>query len=197
LLVCLVGILVASCGGDGGPGSAAERTVTVTATVFTTPGETIAVPSEGPLTRDGFRQLAAGLRKIVGRDPLVFEVYLYETHASFEVYDRTTGFTDDYDWTNGAFEPPDPVKRSRTDVDRELFALEEVALDGPFRFISGVAEIRLAGAESTSPAVRIARAFISGDEPGPIQMSASLSGTRQDAYITGDSRGRIIDTQIN
>ncbi len=188
-------MLPVACGG-GGPGSVSERTVTVTQTVFTTPGDTIAVPSEGPLTRDGFRDLVAGLRKIVGRDPLVFEVYLYETHASFEVYDRTTGFTDDYDWSQGAFEPPEPVKRVRQDVNRELFALEEVAIDGPFRFISGVAEVRLEGVESSSRAIRIARDSVSGDAPGPIQMSTSLSGTRQDAYIAGDSRGRITATEI-
>ncbi len=155
LLVPLLLMLpaIAACGGSGAGGSSDEVTVTVTRTVFTTPGTSVPVPADGPLTASGYRAITAGLRKLLGRDPLLLEVGLYESYAFFRVYDRTTGFADDYNWRDGVFGPPQPYKLGTTDLPRELFALEEVDPAGPDRFIRAVAQIPLDGAGDDSPSV--------------------------------------------
>ncbi len=90
--------------------------MTVTKTVFTTPGKSVPVPADGPLTSTGYRAITAGLRKLLGRDPLLLQVGLYDEYAYFRVYDKTTGFADDYNWRNGVFAPPEPYKVGSTDV---------------------------------------------------------------------------------
>jgi hypothetical protein len=195
-LVLVLPAFVAACGGASAGGTT-ERTVTVTRTVFTTPGKTVPVPADGPLTASGYKAITAGLRKLLGRDPLLLEIGLYDTYAFFRVYDKATGFADDYNWRDGVFAPPQPYKLGSTDLPRELFALEEVAPDAPDRFLRAVAQIPLDGAGDDSPAVLITRDFTGGDQPGPVVLRSSLDGTRQYLAIKGDSRGAIIDKQYS
>jgi hypothetical protein len=187
-------LLGAACGGSGGPGGTPGQVVTVTKTVFTTPGKSVPVPADGPLTVSGYRAITAGLRKLLGRDPLLLQVGLYESYAYFRVYDRSTGFADDYNWRNGVFDPPAPYKIGSTDVPRSLFALEEIAPDGPSSFVRNMAAIELDGAGDDSPSVNISRAYSSSeDELGAVVMRSGIDGTRQYLSVTGDSRGRIIE----
>ena len=113
--------------------------MTVTKTVFTTPGKTVPVPADGPLTtRAATRRSPPALRKLLGRDPLLLEMGLYDEYAFFRVYDKTTGFADDYNWRDGVFAPPQPYKIGSTDVPRSLFALEEVVAGRPDTVRAGV-----------------------------------------------------------
>ncbi len=194
LVVLTLPAYVAACGGSTA-GGGSERTVTVTRTVFTTPGRTVAVPADGPLTASGYKAITAGLRKLLGRDPLLLEVGLYDSYAFFRVYDKASGFADDYNWRDGVFAPPQPYKLGSTDLPRELFALEEVAPDAPDRFIRAIAQIPLDGAGDDSPSVLITRDFTGGDAPGPVVLRSSLDGTRQYLSIKGDSRGAVIETR--
>jgi hypothetical protein len=196
LLLVLALPVIAACGGTSA-GGGSERTVTVTRTVFTTPGTSVPVPADGPLTASGFKAISAGLRKLLGRDPLLLEIGLYDSYAFFRVYDRTTGFADDYNWRDGVFAPPQPYKLGTTDLPRTLFALEEVSPDAPDRFLRAIAKIPLDGAGDDSPSVLILRDYGGGDEPGPIVLRSSLDGTRQYLSIKGDSRGAIIDKQYS
>jgi hypothetical protein len=188
-------LLGAACGGSGSPGSVQPgQIVTVTKTVFTTPGKSVPVPADGPLTASGYRAITAGLRKMLGRDPLLLQMGLYESYAYFRVYDKTTGFADDYNWRNGVFAPPEPYKVGSTDVPRSLFALEEVSPDGPSAFVRAMAAIELEGAGDDSPSVSISRNYSSGeDKRGSVVMRSGIDGTRQYLSVTGDSRGRITE----
>jgi hypothetical protein len=188
---------IAACGGSGAGGSSDEVTVTVTRTVFTTPGTSVPVPADGPLTVSGYQAITAGLRKLLGRDPLLLTIGLYDEYAFFRVYDRTTGFADDYNWRNGVFGPPQPFKLGTTDLPRELFALEEVDPAGPDRFLRAVAQIPLDGAGDDSPSVIVSRSYAGGDTPGPIVMRTGVDGTRQYLSVTGDSHGTIIDKEFS
>jgi hypothetical protein len=170
--------------------------VTVTRTVFTTPGRSVPVPADGPLTSSGYRAITAGLRKLLGRDPLLLEAGLYESYAWFRVYDQTTGFADDYNWRAGVFNPPEPFKIGSTDVARTQFALEEIWPDGPSAFVKAMAAIELEGAGDDSPSVIISRDY-GADAPGPVVFRSGIDGTRQYLSITGDSHGRIIATRAS
>jgi hypothetical protein len=195
LLVLGLPVLAAACGGSSAGGSS-DHTVTVTRTVFTTPGNSVPVPADGPLTASGFKTISAGLRKLLGRDPLLLAIGLYDSYAFFRVYDRTTGFADDYNWRDGVFAPPQPFKLGSTDLPQTLFALEEVSPDAPDRFLRAIAKIPLDGAGDDAPAVLIMRDY-GADGPGPVVLRSSLDGTRQYLSIKGDSRGAIIDTQYS
>jgi hypothetical protein len=187
----------AACGGSGGPGGQPGQVVTVTKTVFTTPGKSVPVPADGPLTAEGYRAITAGLRKLLGRDPLLLQVGLYDEYAYFRVYDKTTGFADDYNWRKGVFAPPEPFKVGSTDVARALFALEEIAPDGPSTFVRNLAAIELDGAGDDTPYVSISRTYSSGDELGAVVMRSGIDGTRQYLSVTGNSRGQIIERTLS
>ena len=150
-------LLGAACGGSGDASGRPGQIVTVTKTVFTTPGKSVPVPADGPLTTEGYRAITAGLRKLLGRDPLLLQVGLYDEYAYFRVYDKTTGYADDYNWRNGVFAPPEPYKIGSTDMARSLFALEEIAADGPSTFVRNVSAIELDGAGDDTPYVSISR----------------------------------------
>jgi hypothetical protein len=197
LALLTVAVLATACGGSSGSGSEPGKVVTVTKTVFTTPGRSVPVPAAGPLTASGYRAITAGLRKMLGRDPLLLEVGLYESYAWFRVYDKTTGYADDYNWRDGVFSPPQPYKIGSTDVARALFALEEIAPDGPSAFVKAMAAIELEGAGDDSPSVIIDRNYSGGDDPGPVVFRSGIDGTRQYLSILGDSRGRIISTHAS
>lgn len=195
LALALLGM---GCGGSGNSGDVPPgQIVTVTKTVFTTPGRSVPVPADGPLTASGYRAITAGLRQLLGRDPLLLEMGLYESYAWFRVYDKTTGFADDYNWRKGVFDPPQPFKLGSIDVPPSLFALEEVSPDGPSAFVRAMAAIELDGAGDDSPSVVISRNTSSSDELGAVVMRSGLDGTRQYLSITGDSRGRIIETRAS
>ncbi len=193
-LLFAIALLGAACGGSGSaePGS----TVTVTETVFTTPGRSVPVPATGPLTSDGYRAITAGLRKLLGRDPLLLQVGLYESYAWFRVYDKTTGFADDYNWRNGVFSPPEPYKIGSTDLPHTLFALEEISPDGPAAFVKAMAAIELDGAGDDTPSIVVSRDY-GADQPGPVVFRSGIDGTRQYLSVTGDSRGHIIATHAS
>ncbi len=168
--------------------------MTITKTVFTTPGKSVPVPADGPLTASGFRAITAGLRKLLGRDPLLLQVGLYDEYAYFRVYDKTTGFADDYNWRKGVFAPPEPYKIGSTDVPRSLFALEEISPDGPSAFVRNMAAIELEGAGDDSPSVNISRNSSSSEDPlGAVVMRSGIDGTRQYLSVTANSRGQIIE----
>ena len=187
-------LLGAACGGSGDASGQPGQIVTVTKTVFTTPGKSVPVPADGPLTAEGYRAITAGLRKLLGRDPLLLQVGLYDEYAYFRVYDKTTGFADDYNWRNGVFAPPEPYKIGSTDVARSLFALEEIAADGPSTFVRNVSAIELDGAGDDTPYVSISRNYSSSEDAlGAVVMRSGIDGTRQYLSVTGDSRGRIIE----
>lgn len=191
LVVVLLG---AACGGSGDPGGQPGQVVTITKTVFTTPGKSVPVPADGPLTASGFRAITAGLRKLLGRDPLLLQVGLYDEYAYFRVYDKTTGFADDYNWRKGVFAPPEPYKIGSTDVPRSLFALEEISPDGPSAFVRNMAAIELEGAGDDSPSVNISRNSSSSEDPlGAVVMRSGIDGTRQYLSVTANSRGQIIE----
>ncbi len=193
-LLLVVALLGAACGGSGDPGGQPGEVVTITKTVFTTPGKSVPVPANGPLTASGYRAITAGLRKLLGRDPLLLQVGLYDEYAYFRVYDRTTGFADDYNWRDGVFSPPDPYKIGTTDVARSLFALEEISPDGPSTFVRNVSAIELDGAGDDTPYVSISRTYSNSDDAlGAVVMRSGIDGTRQYLSVTGDSRGRIIE----
>jgi hypothetical protein len=196
-LVLLALQAIAACGGSGAGSTSSDVTVTVTRTVFTTPGTSVPVPADGPLTASGYKAITTGLRKMLGRDPLLLEIGLYESYAFFRVYDRSTGFADDYNWRDGLFAPPQPYKLGSTDLPRELFALEEVDPAGPDRFIRAVAQIPLDGAGDDSPSVLITRGFSSSDEPAAIVMRTGVDGTRQYLSVTGDRHGTIIEKRLS
>ncbi len=187
-------LLGAACGGSGDASGQPGQIVTVTKTVFTTPGKSVPVPADGPLTAEGYRAITAGLRKLLGRDPLLLQVGLYDEYAYFRVYDKTTGFADDYNWRNGVFAPPEPYKIGSTDVARSLFALEEIAADGPSTFVRNVSAIELDGAGDDTPYVSISRNYSSSEDAlGAVVMRSGIDGTRQYLSVTGDSRGRLIE----
>ncbi len=187
-------LLGAACGGSGDASGQPGQIVTVTKTVFTTPGKSVPVPADGPLTAEGYRAITAGLRKLLGRDPLLLQVGLYDEYAYFRVYDKTTGFADDYNWRNGVFAPPEPYKIGSTDVARSLFALEEIAADGPSTFVRNVSAIELDGAGDDTPYVSISRNYSSSEDAlGAVVMRSGIDGTRQYLSVTGDGRGRIIE----
>ena len=187
-------LLGAACGGSGDASGQPGQIVTVTKTVFTTPGKSVPVPADGPLTAEGYRAITAGLRKLLGRDPLLLQVGLYDEYAYFRVYDKTTGFADDYNWRNGVFAPPEPYKIGSTDVARSLFALEEIAADGPSTFVRNVSAIELDGAGDDTPYVSISRNYSSSEDAlGAVVMRSGIDGTRQYLSVTGDSRGRIVE----
>lgn len=193
LLVSLAALALPVAGCGGSSAGSGDRTVTVTETVFTTPGKSVPVPASGPLTTEGYQAITAGLRKLLGRDPLLLEMGLYENYAWFRVYDRTTGYADDYSWRDGVFAPPQPFKVGSTDVDRDVFALEEVPVAGPAAFVKAMGQIQLEGAGDDSPSVIIDRNYSGDDQPGPIVMRAGLDGTRQYLSLLGDKNGRIIE----
>ena len=117
--------------------------VTVTRTVFTTPGKSVPVPADGPLTSSGYRAITAGLRKLLGRDPLLLEVGLYDEYAYFRVYDKTTGFADDYNWRDGVFAPPAAVQdRLDRRGPRRCSRWRRSPPDGPSAFVRNVSRHR-------------------------------------------------------
>jgi hypothetical protein len=197
LALLAIAVLAAACGGSGATSAEPGRVVTVVRTVFTTPGRSVPVPADGPLTSSGYRAITAGLRKLLGRDPLLLEVGLYESYAWFRVYDKTTGFADDYNWRDGVFSPPEPYKIGSTDIPRTVFALEEIAPDAPSAFVKAMSAIDLEGAGDDSPSIIVSRDYSGGDEPGPVVFRSGIDGTRQYLSITGDSRGRIIATHAS
>jgi hypothetical protein len=192
-------LLGAACGGSGSQGAVPQgQVVTVTKTVFTTPGKSVPVPADGPLTASGYRAITAGLRKLLGRDPLLLQMGLYESYAWFRVYDKASGFADDYNWRKGVFSPPEPYKLGSTDVPRSLFALEEVSPDGPSTFVRNMAAIELEGAGDDSPSVVIDRSYSNSDDAvGAVVMRSGIDGTRQYLSVLGDSRGRITETRAS
>ena len=195
-LLLAIAVLAAACGGSSGSSAAPGKVVTVTKTVFTTPGRSVPVPADGPLTSSGYRAITAGLRRLLGRDPLLLEVGLYESYAWFRVYDKTTGYADDYNWRNGVFSPPEPYKIGSTDVAHTQFALEEIAPDGPSAFVKAMAAIPLEGAGDDSPSIIISRDY-GADAPGAVVFRSGIDGTRQYVSITGDSQGRITSKRIS
>ena len=93
------------------------QVVTVDATVFTTPGRPCRCPPTGRSRRaatgdHGRSAEAARPRPAVARGRPV------RRYALFRVYDKTTGFADDYNWRDGVFAPPQPYKLGSTDLAR-------------------------------------------------------------------------------
>ena len=95
------------------------------------------------------------------------------------------------------FAPPEPFKVGSTDVARSLFALEEIAPDGPSTFVRNMAAIELDGAGDDTPYVSISRNYASGDELGAVVMRSGIDGTRQYLSVTGNSRGQIIERTLS